>query len=164
MKPKAKPFTERGRMPITVRRARVADLSQIIQLAQLRDGHKKKWSPSKRTGFTLQLRNILQKQENHRCWVALDDEHRVVGYAFASLTYSPIDDGMWMHVTELYVKPRFRSFGIGQRLMRTVKQSCTKAKVKGFWLVTHHNNVDALRFYRRHKMMTRTMKSCVWVG
>ena len=159
-----KAFLARGRKELSVRRARVGDVPQIIALAKIRDGAKKKWSPGRRSGFTLQLRHIIGGNDNHRCWVALDGQKKIVGYAFASFTYSPIDDGMWLHVTELYVRPRMRSFGVGQRLMRVIKTASKKAKVRGLWLVVHQNNVDAKRFYRRHKLSMHGMTSCVWVG
>lgn len=149
---------------ISVRKARVSDVPQIIELARKRDGAKKNWSPARRSGFTLQLRHIVSQQGHHKCWVAVDADRAIVGYAFASQTYSTIDDGVWMHVTELFVVAKMRSAGVGQRLMRTIKQASTKGKTCGLWLVVHPNNVDAKRFYRRHKLSMRTMQSCAWVG
>lgn len=147
-----------------VRKARVSDVPQIVALAKLRDGAKKDWPVGRRRGFTLQLRHLIANSETHLCWVAVDDDRKLVGYVFASYTYSPIDDGMWLHVAELYVRPRMRSGGIGQRLMRAVKAASTRAKAKGVWLVVHPNNTDAQRFYRRNKLSVRTMKSCAWAA
>ncbi|MCP5405628.1 MAG: GNAT family N-acetyltransferase [Pseudomonadaceae bacterium] len=151
-------------MDISVRKARVADVAQIVALAKLRDGAKKDWPVGRRRGFTLQLRHLIANSDTHLCWVALDEAKRVVGYAFASFTYSPIDDGMWLHVAELYVRPRLRSSGVGGRLMRAMKAASTRAKAKGVWLVVHPNNTDAQRFYRRNKMRMRVMKSCAWAA
>ncbi|MFZ2586732.1 MAG: GNAT family N-acetyltransferase [Alphaproteobacteria bacterium] len=159
-----KAFVNRGKVAVTVRRARVSDVPQIVALAKIRDGAKKKWSAGRRSGFTLQLRHIVRGNDNHRCWVAVDEAKRIVGYGFASFTYSPIDDGMWLHVTELYVRPRLRSSGVGQRLMRTIKTASRKVKARGVSLITHPNNMEGKRFYRRHDFAMMGMVSCCWVG
>lgn len=147
---------------IKVRKARVGDVAQIVMLARQRDEAKKHWRVNKRRAFTLQMRHVIKSANGHYCWVALDEEKKVVGYAFASMTYSPLDDGMWLHLSEVYVRPRMRSAGIGKRLMLAVRRASMKIKSTGLWLVTHPGNHDAQRFYRRHKMRVRSMKSCFW--
>lgn len=147
---------------VKVRKARVGDVAQIVMLARLRDEAKKRWRVNKRRSFTLQMRHVIKAANGHYCWVAVDEQKKIVGYAFASMTYSPLDDGMWLHLSEVYVRPRMRSAGIGKRLMAAVKRASMKMKNTGFWLVTHPGNQDAQRFYRRHNMRVRSMKSCFW--
>jgi ribosomal protein S18 acetylase RimI-like enzyme len=147
---------------VKVRKARVSDVAQIVLLARQQDEAKKAWKVNKRRSFTLQMRHVIKAANGHHCWVAVDAENKVLGYAFASMTYSPIDDGMWLHLNEVYVRPRMRSAGIGKRLMMAVKRASKKAKTTGFWLVTHPSNTSAQRFYRRNKMRVKSMKSCFW--
>lgn len=160
----AKTRTRKTIGTIKVRKARVGDVAQIVMLARQRDEAKKHWAPGYKRGFSLQLRHVIKAANSHYCWVAVDAEKKILGFAFASMTYSPWENGMWLMLSELYVRPKLRSAGIGKRLMLAVKRASKRSHSRGLFLMTHPHNHGAQKFYRRHKMRIKTMKSCSWAA
>ncbi len=149
---------------VRIRKARVNDVAQIVSLARDLDKTKKKWRVNRRRSFTLQMRHILRGANGHYCWVAINDMKEIVGFAFASNTYSAIDDGMWIVLSDLYIAPKYQGFGIGQRIMKALKRASRKLKTNGFWLMTHQANKGAQRLYRRQGMKYKHMRSFSWVA
>lgn len=148
---------------IRIRRARTADAPRILELVRDVDKTKMGWTVNKRRSFALQMRHVIKGANSHYCWVAADvRDGSIVGYAFASATYSPLDDGMWLMLTDLYVCAEHRGSGFGKKLMLAVRRHARKTKGMGFWLVTHPENTGAQKFYRRHRMRVQSMKWCFW--
>ena len=132
---------------ITIREAQLSDCARILELMQdlaVFEGYMHKF----RVGL-VEIKKHLFEQNSIGVIVATMDQ-RVEGilvYFFQPFTY---DLCPWLIIKELYVSSRYRSYGLGSRLLNHAhklgaKNNCSKLK----WEVLT-DNVDAQRFYCRH--------------
>ena len=70
-----------------------------------------------------------------------------VGYALLAKSFSQEAGGLCVWIEELYLKPEFRSAGLGGEFLEYVKQAVPAARYR---LETEPENERAAQLYRRH--------------
>ena len=71
------------------------------------------------------------------------------GFALYYFTYSTIEGRRSLHLEDLYVRPEFRSSGLGRRMLSTLARVARNHHCARFeWWVLHSND-DARRLYDR---------------
>lgn len=100
------------------------------------------------------LNSILDYQ-NEYFYIALDEE-TVVGYTTARLVenneYNVFPLGSdYVQVDDLYVKPEYRNYRIGEKLLNAVEETVEKNGISNIFISSSTNDADAVRrFYTRN--------------
>nr|WP_281254914.1 GNAT family N-acetyltransferase [Serinibacter salmoneus] len=86
--------------------------------------------------------------------LAYDDAHAALGYALVHLdgrgADAPAFEGRLAELSKCYVLPRAQGTGCAAELMRAVLRAAADAGADAVWLGVNAQNVNALRYYRRH--------------
>jgi ribosomal protein S18 acetylase RimI-like enzyme len=78
----------------------------------------------------------------------LEEAGQVAGYCQLAFVYNNEIDGMYVWMDELYIKPEFRSKGLGSQMFQWVFAEY-RGKAKKLRFEVAPDNTDALRLYRR---------------
>lgn len=146
-----------------IRNAQARDSDKIINLLQqVLDLHAKirpdifipgttKYTPE-------ELKGLLNDQEKP-IYVAVDDEDRVIGYAFCQITEQPFSTNMIpfksMFIDDLCVDSTCRGQHIGEQLFDYVKAQAKKIGCYEVTLNVWAGNTGAERFYEKMGMKTK---------
>lgn len=80
--------------------------------------------------------------------IILEKDAKQAGYALLSLTYSNEVGGLVVLVEEIFVKPEFRSCGLGKELFEFIEQEFGST-AKRYRLEVTRNNTRAVELYKR---------------
>lgn len=118
--------------PVTIRQAKDGDLNEIINLVQevVAEiyGH-----------LFEEIPPVPIDRPWTRCWAA-ETEGQIVGIGLAVLDW----------ITDMWVKPQFRSIGVGTALLDRLEAQVVKDGYATAQLRVVSNNEAAFRFYSRH--------------
>ena len=90
--------------------------------------------------------NLLMEGLDFAKAYVCEKNNKTVGYILLALTYSNEAGGMVVWLDEIYVKPEFRSQGIGSELIDFVIEKY-KNKISRFRLVITESNIGAKKLY-----------------
>ncbi len=130
-------------MKITIRKAIVSDYPQIVDLFKEFAIFEK--LPDKMTNS---VDRMIKEKDFFNCYVAEISDKRIIGYvSYFYCYYTWIGKSMYMD--DLYVKPDYRSNGIGSKLIETIIElakgsQCHKLR----WQVSGWNK-PAIDFYKK---------------
>lgn len=93
------------------------------------------------------VRRGIGKERQFVCFVAEDSQHGLVGMAVCYSLPFTYDLSPELVLKELFVKPDFRSQGLGQALMEVVASFARTAGCKRVKFLVLPDNVRARRFY-----------------
>ena len=130
-------------MEIEIRPVDVSDFKQLIELFQEFATFEK--LPEKMTNT---VEKMMEDREYFHCFVAVDRRNEIVGYVTYFFSYYTWI-GKSLYMDDLYVRPEFRSTGIGTMLINRViefakTENCRKLR----WQVSEWNK-PAIEFYRK---------------
>ncbi len=124
---------QQSRHRLTIRRMRVEDVDQIVEIEKQSFRHA--WS---REAF---LNEIHYRDVAHPLVAEIDGE--VVGYLTAWFVRDEI------HITNLAVSPRHRRKGIGNALLQAVLEKGRREGYRLAYLEVRPSNLAAIRLYRK---------------
>jgi ribosomal protein S18 acetylase RimI-like enzyme len=132
-----------------VRRARVADLPRVAQLAAEHAAYERAAPPP--TDLARRLEALLFGTEapRLRCFVAELNEEEIIGYASCAPEVSTWDGAEYLHMDCLFLRDGHRGLKVGPLLMEAV---VAEARALGLGQVQWQTppwNTDAIRFYDR---------------
>lgn len=130
-------------MEIEIRPVEEGDFKQLIELFQEFATFEK--LPEKMTNT---VEKMMEDREYFHCFVAVDRRNEIVGYVTYFFSYYTWI-GKSLYMDDLYVRPEFRSTGIGTMLINKViefakTENCRKLR----WQVSEWNK-PAIEFYRK---------------
>ena len=130
-------------MEIEIRPVEEGDFKQLIELFQEFATFEK--LPEKMTNT---VEKMMEDREYFHCFVAVDRRNEIVGYVTYFFSYYTWI-GKSLYMDDLYVRPEFRSTGIGTMLINRViefakTENCRKLR----WQVSEWNK-PAIEFYRK---------------
>ena len=130
-------------MEIEIRPVNVSDFKQLIEL--FREFATFEKLPEKMTNT---VEKMMEDREHFHCFVAVDRRNEIVGYVTYFFSYYTWI-GKSLYMDDLYVRPEFRSTGIGTMLINRViefakTENCRKLR----WQVSEWNK-PAIEFYRK---------------
>lgn len=64
---------------------------------------------------------------------------------------SDLNDELSLEIERIYIDNRFQGAGYGAVLLDLARQRCKALKLSYIWLGVWEKNIDAIRFYQRHK-------------
>lgn len=94
------------------------------------------------------VEQIKAEKENFNCFVAETPQKEIVGYAawfFCYFTWT----GKSLYLDDLYVKPSYRSQGIGKRLINTIIETARSAQCHKIRWQEANWNKPAIDFYKK---------------
>jgi ribosomal protein S18 acetylase RimI-like enzyme len=128
-------------MTVTLRPAREADAEQVASL-MTELGY-----PSTAEGVKDRLHGSLSSQAS--CCLVAEMGHEVIGVMSAELLpYFPTGSTI-CRVTSLVVSSRYRSRGVGEKLMAAAATFAREHGCSGIEVTSAERRVDAHRFYQR---------------
>ncbi|MFM2291978.1 MAG: hypothetical protein RIS29_1791 [Bacteroidota bacterium] len=130
-------------MEIEIRPVDLSDFKQLIEL--FREFATFEKLPEKMTNT---VEKMMEDREYFHCFVAVDRQNEIVGYVTYFFSYYTWI-GKSLYMDDLYVRPEFRSAGIGTMLINRViefakTENCRKLR----WQVSEWNK-PAIEFYRK---------------
>lgn len=130
-------------MEIEIRPVNVSDFKLLIEL--FREFATFEKLPEKMTNT---VEKMMEDREHFHCFVAVDRRNEIVGYVTYFFSYYTWI-GKSLYMDDLYVRPEFRSTGIGTMLINRViefakTENCRKLR----WQVSEWNK-PAIEFYRK---------------
>ncbi len=99
------------------------------------------------TNFQNTFEQIMAKGPYLRGLI-IEHEQEIAGYCQLAFIYNNEIDGMYVWMDELFIKPAFRSLGLGTKVFQWVNEEY-RGKAKKIRFEVSPDNVDALRLYRR---------------
>jgi GNAT superfamily N-acetyltransferase len=130
-------------MEIEIRPVKESDFKLLIEL--FREFATFEKLPEKMTNT---VEKMMEDREYFHCFVAVDRQNEIVGYVTYFFSYYTWI-GKSLYMDDLYVRPEFRSAGIGTMLINRViafakTENCRKLR----WQVSEWNK-PAIEFYRK---------------
>lgn len=132
--------------PMQVRRALANDVGLLLPLCAEHAAYER-LTYSAEAGVD-ELVRALGKRPLLHAWVAMVAD-TAIGYASATLDFSTLDCGTYLHMDCLFVREGWRGHGIGRLLWDAVHAFACEQGCRNIQWQTPEWNVDAARFYRR---------------
>ncbi|KIZ14816.1 GNAT family N-acetyltransferase [Streptomyces natalensis] len=132
-----------------VRRARVADLAQLAELASEHAAFEGAAPPPVDLARRLETLLFGTEAPRLRCFVAELNDGEIIGYATCAPEVSTWDGAEYLHMDCLFLREGHRGRKVGPLLMEAVT---TEARALGLGQVQWQTppwNTDAIRFYDR---------------
>ena len=144
-------------MDITIREARETDL-ELVRKYTVETGwadfseserkelekDKEKWARHLLEGF-----ERLSKRENHKIFVAEDENHTFLGYLWVGEGTNMMTGLRHGFVYDIFVKKEFRGKGIGKMFMEKAESYCQEKGYSRILLMVAAKNETATRLYNR---------------
>ena len=131
--------------PIRVRRATIADVTQLSELLSRLFAQEAEFEPNA-ARQTRGLRLILEQPELGHIYCALASE-RIVGMVSILFTVSTAEGGRAAWLEDMIVHPELRGRGIGKQLLNEAIRCGRENGCKRITLLTDDANGEAMRFY-----------------
>ncbi len=127
--------------------AQPEDIRDIIGLCSLHAGYEKEKYNSRGKAKKL-LADLFSKQPKLYCLVAKSDGV-IIAYTTYMLQYSTWDAKEYIYMDCLYVKEFARGLGIGEKLIKRIKEEGPKLNAFTMQWQTPDFNTRAMKFYQR---------------
>lgn len=146
-----------------IRKANINDIGRLLELLkEVLELHAKirpdVFIPGTTKYTEVELAELLE-DETKPIYVAVDDEDRVVGYAFCQLRHQPFSNNMVpfnsMFIDDLCVDSSCRGRHIGESLFEHVKEEARRFGCYEVTLNVWTGNDGAERFYEKMGMKTK---------
>lgn len=131
---------------VQVRRALANDIADLLPLCAEHAAYER-LTYSAEAGVDALARALGEKPLLY-AWIAMVADG-AVGYASATLDFSTLDRGIYLHMDCLFVRAGWRGHGIGRLLWNAVHAFACEQGCGNIQWQTPEWNVDAARFYRR---------------
>jgi len=131
---------------ITFRTARVKDRPALLRL--IRALYRFDEIPFRSRTVDSGLRKLLHSPALGQAWM-IEDGTRPVGYMLLTFNYDLEYDGLEGILTDLFIRPGYRSRGIGSRALAVVYDYCRSAGIRALELQVHERNRRTQAFYRK---------------
>jgi len=108
----------------------------------------------------LLFQRILQKEykEGPEGMMILMDESQKIGFLWLNIRYDPYRERKYGYVHYLYLIPRYRNRGLGQKLIKKTEEYFFKRKkLNIIQLGTGTHNIPALKLYKKMGYKPRRM-------
>lgn len=132
--------------PMQVRRAYANDVGLLLPLCAEHAAYER-LTYSAEAGVD-KLAGALDEKPLLYAWVATMED-AAVGYASATLDFSTLDRGTYLHMDCLFVHEGWRGHGIGRLLWGAVHAFACERGCRNIQWQTPEWNIEAARFYRR---------------
>ncbi|WP_428949983.1 N-acetyltransferase family protein [Streptomyces sp. cg35] len=138
-----------GTGSVRVRRARVADLPQVVQLVSEHAAYERAAAPP--TGLARRLEALLFGADTPRlrCFVAELNDGEIIGYATCAPEVSTWDGAEYLHMDCLFLRDGHRGLKVGPLLVEAVVAEAHELGLGQVQWQTPPWNTDAIRFYDR---------------
>ena len=133
--------------PVSIRRATIADVTQLSNLLTLLFAQEADFEPNA-ARQTCGLRLILEQPEIGHIYCAVANE-RIVGMVSMLFTVSTAQGGRAAWLEDMIVHPELRGRGIGEQLLNEAIRCGRDNDCKRITLLTDDANSEAMRFYSR---------------
>ncbi|QHC23662.1 GNAT family N-acetyltransferase [Streptomyces sp. GS7] len=132
-----------------VRRARAADLPQVVHLVADHAAYEK--APPPPTDLARRLEVLLFSTETPRlrCFVAELNDGEIIGYASCAPEISTWDGAEYLHMDCLFLRDGHRGLKVGSLLVEAVVAEAHALGLGQVQWQTPPWNTDAIRFYNR---------------
>ncbi len=147
---------------LIIRFAQPSDLEEIINLCEEHAEYEQ--ANYDRTDKLEKMKRALFESPTPplHCLMATDVDSHVLGYATYMRQFSTWDATPYIYMDCLYLRPVFRSQGIGVKLMDRIQE---EAKVLGCSLIqwqTPEFNTRAIKFYKRIGATSKSKERFFW--
>lgn len=133
--------------PVSIRRATIADVTQLSDLLSLLFAQEEDFAPNA-ARQTCGLRLILEQPEVGHIYCAVTNDH-IVGMVSLLFTVSTAEGGRAAWLEDMIVHPQLRGLGIGEQLLNEAIRCGRDNGCKRITLLTDDANSGAMRFYTR---------------
>lgn len=134
-------------MNYKIRKAIATDITEIIKLCAEHAEYEK--ANYDATGKSEKLFPFLFGDNPKLHCLIAENENQVLGYATYSYEMSTWDAAQYAHMDCLYLRPLFRSFGIGEALVKEIAREAKKNDCRIMQWQTPIFNERAIKFYYR---------------
>lgn len=132
---------------VLIRTAKIEDVNEIVQLCAEHAEHEKAEFNS--TGKASKLKQFLFSDNPRLYCLIAEVEGKSVGYATYMDEFSTWDANYYVHMDCLFIRPAYRGFGLGERLVIEVVRYATREGRQVIQWQTPRFNTRALKFYHR---------------
>jgi GNAT superfamily N-acetyltransferase len=132
-----------------VRRARVADLPHVAELAAEHAAYEKAAPPPPDLARRLETLLFGTNAPRLRCFVAELNDGEIIGYASCAPEVSTWDGAEYLHMDCLFLRDGHRGLKVGPLLVEAVVAEARALGIGQVQWQTPTWNVDAIRFYDR---------------
>lgn len=143
-----------------IRFAKEADIEQIIDLCTAHAAYEKALY-NKEGKAHLLLDYLFRQQEVLTCLVVLDQSD-IVGYATCMKQFSTWEAEYYLYLDCLFLKEGIRGQGIGQQLMRKIKELAMQKKCSWIEWQTPSFNDKAIHFYKKIGARSASKERFFW--
>jgi len=132
---------------MNIRRATTADIPALCELLSLLFAQEADFTPDSEKQ-TRGLRLILENPATGQIYCATDGD-ALIGMVSILFTVSTAEGGPAAWLEDMIVDPKYRSQGLGQRLLHEAIAGARAAGCTRITLLTDTTNATAMRFYER---------------
>lgn len=153
-------------MQIKIRKAKKPDLEKIVKLQKEQNLLHQKfdhkfYTPS--DDYTNEWKKVAkEKLKNRKCFLSVAiDSNKIVGFIQGDIRIRGLRKiKEYGHVTEIFVKNKYRGKSIGTSLMVELVRWFKSKKIKYVELGVNSKNKNAIKFYKKlgYKEYEKTMK------
>lgn len=98
--------------------------------------------------FSNTFEHIIEERTHANAYIMSHDEE-IAGYCLTAITYSNEANGYVIWIEEFYVRPEFRSLGLGSSLISHIENQY-KGKLRRLRLEVTKDNTRAKELYMKH--------------
>lgn len=134
-------------MNYTIRYAEPSDIPEIIQLCAEHSEYEQ--ADYTGQGKAEKMEAFLFSSQNRFFCLIVESENKIAGYATYSFEFSTWDAAHFTYMDCLYLRPQYRGFGIGERLIGKIEEHSRLQGIEQIQWHTPSFNVRAIKFYHR---------------
>lgn len=97
--------------------------------------------------FHTTFNELIQSDRYANCYI-IEYNEDIAGYMLLAKTFSQEAGGIVIWIEELYIKPKYRSKGIGHKVFKFIKENISP-KVKRIRLEVEQTNKRAISLYQK---------------
>lgn len=90
---------------------------------------------------------MIMEQSPYAAGMVAEQDGKIAGYSLLALTYSNEVGGLVVWIEELFIKPEYRSSGIGKEFFSFIRREFDQ-KAKRYRLEVTKDNTRAVKLYR----------------
>jgi ribosomal protein S18 acetylase RimI-like enzyme len=134
-------------MKITCKSARIKDTETI--LGCMKDFYELEGIKFNRGKSKEAIENLIRNKSIGILWMILAN-NTSIGYCCIAFSYTLENYGRDCFLDELYIKPEYRSKGIGSMVMKLIEDYMVRLELKAIHLYVNNTNTDAYKYYIKH--------------